>query len=115
MTLPFQKFAATDSDKTDKTVARCKSLFQQQACATHPSAGGTLQELLRCIGTTTLVIHMLKKIYDQLSASEISFAEVQLDAEDFQRYVQWICHSWPAAVAARGRVQTLPQTNESPC
>lgn len=55
------------------------------------------------------------EIHDQLSASEISFAEVQLDAEDFQRYVQWICHSWPAAVAARGRVQTLPQTNESPC
>lgn len=46
----------SDSDKTDTTVARCKSLFQQQACATHPSAGGTLQELLRCIGTTILVI-----------------------------------------------------------
>ena len=55
------------------------------------------------------------EIHDPLSASEISFAEVQLDAEDFQRYVQWICHSWPAAVAVRGRVQTLPQTNESPC
>ena len=51
---------------------------------------------------------------DQLPASEISFTEVQLDAEDFQCYVQWICHSWPAAVAARG-VQTLPQTNEFPC
>jgi len=42
--IPMDKEAGAALLLTATSLDECKSLFQQQACATHPSAGGTLQE-----------------------------------------------------------------------
>eukprot|EP00435_Cladocopium_sp_Y103_P015474 s1615_g3.t2 len=44
--VPMDKEAGAALLLTATSLDECKDLFQQQACATHPTAGGTLQELL---------------------------------------------------------------------
>lgn len=49
--IPMDKEAGAALLLTATSLDECKDLFQQQACATHPTAGGTLQEFNMILNT----------------------------------------------------------------